>query len=329
MERRAFFGALTGGLFTAPLALEAQRAGKGQRIGWLGLPTAAGNADLVEGLREGLQRAGYIDGKNVTIEFRFADGVAERLPGLATELVGLPVDVILVTGGQAAAAAKQATATIPIVMISVGDPVRAGLVVSLAKPGGNVTGVSGDQTDIAGKWLQFLHEMAPKAARFGYLDNLGGDHPTTQIYLSEIVAAGRTFNISVQAFSVAKPDDVERRLIEITRDKMQAMIIGPTPVPRTRQQVIVDFAARNRLPAIYAGRDYVDAGGLMSYNPSRPSMGRRGALYVDKILKGAKPGDLPVEQPTEFELVMNLKAAKALGLTIPPSLLARADEVIQ
>jgi putative ABC transport system substrate-binding protein len=329
INRRTFLAGTGAVLLAAPLAAEAQPAGKVWRIGWLSLVTAAGNADLLVGFREGLEKAGYTGSKSVAIEFRFADGLAERLPGLAVDLVRLPVDVILVTGSKAAAAAKQATTTIPIVMVSVGDPVGVGFVASLARPGGNITGVSAEQGDIAAKWLQLLHEMVPRVSRFGYLDDLGPDAPVTRIYLKELLAADRALGVSVQAFSVTKPADVKRQLTAMTHAKMQAIVVGPTAVPRTRQKEIVAFAASNRLPAIYAGRDYVDAGGLMSYNPSRSGMGQQGAVYVDKILKGAKPADLPVEQPTKFELVINLKTAKAIGLTIPPPVLGRADEVIQ
>ena len=328
ISRRAFLWAICGG-FLAPLAAEAQPARKVPRIGWLGVPTAAGNADFLAGFREGLQQAGHAEGKSIAIEFRFADGRAERLPGLALELVGLPADAIVVTSAQAAAAAKRATVTIPIVMVSVGDPVGVGLIGSLARPGGNITGVSTAHEDFAAKWLQLLHEAVPKASRFGYLEDLGPNSPITQIFLKEILAAGRTLGVSVQTFSVPTPDDVGPQLTAMARAGVQAVVVGPTPVLRTRQKEIVEFAARNRLPAIYGGRDYIVAGGLMSYNPSRVGMGRQGAVYVDKILKGAKPADLPVEQPTKFDLVINMKSVKALGLTIPPSFLLRADEVIQ
>lgn len=326
--RRAFLWAVCGG-FLAPRAAEAQPARKVPRIGWLSLSTAAGNVDILAGFREGLQQLGHAEGRSVGIEFRFADGRAERLRGLAVELVGLPVNLIVVTGSQAAAAAKQATTAIPIVMVSVGDPVGLGFVASLAKPGGNMTGLSAAHADISAKWLQLLREVVPKASRIAYLDDFSPETPITQIFLREIQAAARSLGVSVQPFSVTKPDEVEPQLSEMTRARMQAVLVGPTPVPRTRQKEIVAFAARHGLPALYGGRDYVDAGGLMSYNPSRRGMGRQGAGYVDKILKGTKPADLPVEDPTKIELVINMKAARALGLTIPQSLLLRADQVIQ
>ncbi len=313
-------------MLAAPLAAKAQQAGI-FRIGWLGLPGQAANADLVAGFREGLQELGYTEGKNLTIEYRFAEGRIERLPHLAAELVSLPVHAIVVTSAPAAIAAKQATSTIPIVMMAVANPVGNGLITSLAKPGGNVTGVSSAHEDISAKWLELLREVVPRASQLGYLDDL--DNPTAQILLKHMQAAGRTLGVSVQVFSVTAPDAVEPQLTAMSRARVQGMVVGPTPVPRTRQKEIVEFAARNRLPAIYGGGDYANVGGLMSYNPSRSGMGRLGAVYVGKILKGAKPADLPVEQPMKFELIINMKTAKALGLTIPQSLLLRADEILQ
>ena len=317
---------LTLALLAASIAVNAQQTGI-PRIGWLGLPSQAANADLVAGFREGLRELGYTEGKNLTIEYRFAEGQVERLAHLAVELVGLPVNAIVVTSAQAAIAVKRATATIPIVLVTVADPVGIGLIASLAKPGGNVTGVSSAHEDISAKWLGLLREVVPRASQIGYLDDLNS--PTVQILLKHIQAAGRTLGVSVQVFSVTKPDDVEPQLTAMSRARVQGIVVGPTPVPRTKQKEIVEFAARNRLPAIYGGRDYVDAGGLMSYNPSRPGMGRQGAVYVGKILKGAKPAELPVEQPTKIDFVINLKAAKVLGLTIPRSVLQRADQVIE
>ncbi len=315
------------GLLAAALGVQAQPASKTFRIGWLGVPGQTSNADFIRGFWEGLRLLGYTEGKDLSIEYRFADGRPELLPRLAGELVNLRVDAIVVTGSQAATAAKQATATIPIVMISVGDPVGGGLVASLAKPGGNITGVSSSHGDIAAKWLDLLMDVVPKASRIGYLDD--PNTPLSQIFLKEIVGAGRSRGVSVQAFGVSTPEEVELQLGAMTRARVQGMVVGPTPMPRTRLKEIVAFAARNRLPAMYGGRDYVDAGGLMSYNPSRPDMARDGARYLDKILRGAKPADLPVEAPTKIELVINLKTARAMGLTLSPTALSRADHVIQ
>jgi putative ABC transport system substrate-binding protein len=314
-------------LLTTPLSAAAQPAGKVHRIGWLGLPGAAGNADLTVAFRDELRQLGYVEGRNIVIDYRFADGQIERLSTLAVELIELRPDAIVVTGSQAAMAARRATATHPIVMVSVGDPVGIDLIASLAKPGGNITGISAAHGDIAAKWIELLREVVPRASRIGYLDDL--DSPVAPIFVKHVLAAGRTLGVSMQVFSVTRPDDVEPQLRALTRAGVQALAVGPNPVPRTKRKEIVEFVARERLPAVYAGRDYAEAGGLMSYNPSRPDQGRRGALYVDRILKGAKPADLPVEQPTKFELVINLKTAKALDLTIPPSLMLRADQVLE
>jgi putative ABC transport system substrate-binding protein len=314
-------------LLAASFSAEAQPARKPPRIGFLGAPGKAGNADFIAGLVQGLRQLGYTEAKSITIEYRFAEGRTERLPKLALELVNLRVDAIVVTGSQAATAARQATTTIPIVMVSVGDPVGVGLVSSLAKPGGNVTGLSAAHGDIAARWLGLLREAVPKASRFGYLDD--PNSPMSPIFLSEILDAGRKLGVSVQFFPVPKPDHVEAQLSAIAGAGIEAVIVGPNPVPRTRQKEILAFAAKNHLPVMYGGRDYVDAGGLMSYDPSRSEMGRQGALYIDKLLRGAKPADLPVEQPTKIELVINMKAARALGLTIPQSVLLRADHIVE
>ena len=314
-------------LVAASLTAEAQPAGRPPRIGFLGAPGKAGNADFIDGLVQGLRQLGYTEGKSITIEYRFAEGHTERLPKLALELVSLRVDAIVVIGSQAATAARQATRTIPIVMVSVGDPVGVGLVSSLAKPGGNVTGLSAAHGDIAARWLGLLREAVPMASRFGYLDD--PNSPMSPIFLREVLNAGRKLGVSVTFFPVLKTDDVEAQLSAITGARIEAVIVGPNPVPRTKQREILAFAAKNRLAVMYGGRDYVDAGGLMSYDPRRSEMGRQGALYIDKILRGAKPADLPVEQPTKIELVINIKAARALGLTIPQSLLLRADHIVE
>lgn len=327
MKRAGLKVLLALALLAAPLVAEAQPAKKVPRVGWLGLPRQAANADIIGAFREGLRQLGYTEGKDIAIEYRFADGRAERLSSLAVELVNLDVDAIVAVGSQVATAAKQATTTIPIVMVSVGDPVGTGLVTSLAKPGGNVTGLSAGHGDISAKWLELLGEVVPHASRFGYLGD--PNSPMSPIFLRQILGAARTLGVSVQVFPVTKPDEVEPQLTAMTRAGVQGIVVDGNPVPRIRQKEIVAFAARNRLPAMYGGRDYVDAGGLMSYNPDRRDMARQGALYVDKILRGAKPADLPVMEPTKIELVINMKAAKALGLTIPQSLLLRADEVIE
>ncbi len=316
------------GLLLAPLAAGAQQpAGKIYRIGWLSGTVPAGSSDLIAGFREGLRQLGYVEGKSIVIEYRFAEGRTEQLPTLAVELVSLNVDVLLAQGTPVTLAAKRATATIPIVIVGPSNPVEVGLIASLARPGGNVTGVSSGYVDVAAKWVELLREVVPKASRIGYLENL--DNLANQTFVKHVMTAGRTLGVAVRVFSATKPDEVERQLTAIAKARVQAILVSPDAVLRTKRKETVEFAAKAHLPAMYGGRDYVDDGGLMSYSPSRPEMGRQAATYVDKILKGAKPADLPVEEPTKFELVINMRTAKALGLTIPQSVLIRADEVIQ
>jgi putative ABC transport system substrate-binding protein len=295
------------------------------RIGWLSM--AASNDDLLSGFRPGLEQLGYIEGQNIAIDYRFADGLTDRLETQALELVRLKVDAIVATGSQAVEAAKRATSTIPIVMVAVGDPVGLGLVASLNKPGGNITGLSYAQADTAAKWLEYLHDVVPKATRVGYLEDMSA--PVSRSFVREVQRAAHTLGVAVTVYPVTRPADVAPQLDAMARDRVQAFVVSPSAVPRTRQEEIVAFAAAQRLPAMYVGRDYVDAGGLMSYNASRRDIARQGAIYVVKILNGARPAELPVQQPARFELVINLKTAKALGLTVPQELLLRADEVIQ
>lgn len=327
MERRDFIATFIVGILGAPRAAVAQPASGMARIGWLSYSTPTGNDDLLAGFLPMLKQEGYTESMNLAIEYRFAAGQIDRIEKQAVELVRLKVDIIVATGSQAAEAAKRATSTIPIVMVAVGDPVGLGLVASLNKPGGNITGLSFAQADYAAKWLEYLHDVVPKATRIGYLDDMSA--PISKIFVREIQRAAQTLGVSVTVYPVSKPDDVVLQLDAMARDRVQAFVVGPTAVPRTRQKEIVAFAAAQRLPAMYVGRDYVDAGGLMSYNASRPDIGRQGALYVVKILKGASPAELPVEEPTKINLVVNLKTASALGLTIPQSLRLRADELIQ
>ena len=247
MKPTAILGAV---LIALSLTAHAQPTNKVARIGWLGAPGRAANADFIGGFRDGLRQLGYTEGKDISIEYRFADGRMERLPSLTLELVNLHVDAIVVTSSQAATAAKRATTTIPIVMVSVGDPVGAGLVASLARPGGNITGISSAHGDFAAKWLDLLQEVVPKASRIAYLED--PNTPLSQIFFREILGAGRSRGVSVQVFAVSHPDEVEAQLTAMTRARVQAVIVGPTPVPRTRQKEIVAFAARNRLPTITA-----------------------------------------------------------------------------
>jgi putative ABC transport system substrate-binding protein len=327
--RREFIGALAGGLLAAPLAAEAQQAAKIARVGWLSLNLAA-NPHLPEAFRQGLRDLGYVEGRTVVIEYRSAEGKRERLPALAAELVALKVDVILATGTLVALAAKQATRTLPIVFGNVGDPVTSGLVSSLARPGGNVTGLSVLAAELVGKCLEQLTQAVPGVRRVAALWQPGAiDEGAEKAVLKAADVAGRALGVRLQVVEVQGPADFDRAFSDMTRARAGALTVLAGPMFFNERRRLVDLAAKHRLPAVYPWREFVDAGGLMAYGANFADLYRRAATYVDKILKGAKPGDLPVEQPTKFELVINLKTAKALGLTIPQSLLQRADEIIQ
>ncbi len=322
MDRRGFILAMAGGLLAAPLVAEGQEAGKVARIGMM----SASSSPLVEAFMQGLRELGYVEGRNVSIEYRWTEGRDERLPGLVADLVRLKVDVI-VAASQAAVAAKQATTAIPIVMPIITDPVRLGLVGSLARPGGNATGLATQNDELPGKWMELVKEILPKVSRVAILL-----HPTydggVQLRASE--AAARSLGVRVQVVNVERPDDFGTAFAEVQRNRAQALIVSSSGLFYVHRTRLVEFAAKHRLPTIYHQSEFVVvSGGLMSYGPDFRDLFRRAATYVDKILKGAKPGDLPVERPTKFELVINLKTAKALGLTIPPSLLQRADQVIE
>ncbi len=313
-------------ILTAPLAADAQLAGKVWRIGVLrpGLPSDP----MVSAFREGLRELGYIEGRNILIEERYAQGKLDRLPDLAAELVALKVDVIVTGTEIAIRAAAHATSSIPIVFGATGDPVSAGLVASFARPGGNITGGSMLAPELSAKRLQILKEAIPHVRRsVAVMWNPG--YPGMERRFSEVEVAATKIGVSVRSLQVREPNDFESVFATIRRERPDALLLLADPLTGENRRRIVDFAAAMRMPAIYESRDYVDAGGLMSYGPNFLAMYRRAALYVDKILRGAKPADLPVEQPTKFELVINLKTAKALGLTIPQSVLIRADEVIQ
>jgi putative ABC transport system substrate-binding protein len=285
---------------------------------------------MTAGFRQGLRDLGYVEGSNVAIEFRDAEGKLERLPALAAELAALKVDVIVVGGTVAAVAAKQATKTVPIVFVSAIDPVTDGLVTSLARPGGNVTGLSTLAPELIGKRLEQLKQAVPGVSQVAVLWQPGAlGERTERDMLKETEFAAQALRVRLHFVAVRGPDDFDSAFSDMTKARAGALtVLGTTTLINERRR-LVDLAAKNRLPAVYGLREYVDAGGLMCYGPNNADMFRRAATYVDKILKGAKPGDLPVEQPTKFELVINLKAAKALGITIPQSVLARADEVIQ
>jgi putative ABC transport system substrate-binding protein len=316
-------------LLFVPLAGDAQPPGKVFRIGLLANEpdtTPAGSL-IWGGLIQGLRDLGYVEGQNITIERRFSEGKYERLPDLAADLVRLKVDVIVTGGTQPPFEAKHATRTIPIVMANHGDPVGSGLVASLARPGGNVTGLSSLAPELVGKQLELLKEIVPRISRVAVLWN-----PTNQTHLlslGEVKVAARSLGVQLQILEARGPDDFESAFATMTRERVGALLVladGMFFVHRTR---IAILAAKQRLPAMFTVREHVDAGGLVVYGPSLRDNFRRAAAYVDKILKGAKPADLPVEQPMKFELVVNLKTAKALGLTIPQSILIRADHVIQ
>ena len=325
--RRVFISSLALGLLASPLVADAQQAGKVARIGVLAQGSSTDAPHIGEAFRQGLRDLGYVEGQNIVIEYRWAEGRAERLPDLAVELVNLKVDVIVAGGTPAPLAAKHATRTIPIVMGGAGDPVGTGLVASLARPGGNVTGLSTLTPELGRKRLQLLKEVVPGVSRVAVLWNAA--NPYAVLNMRETEAAARTLGVQVQSLEVRGPDDFESALPAAIRGRAGALIVVDDPLTLTYRVRIVDFAARNRLPAMYGFREYAEAGGLMAFGASLADLGRRAATYVDKILKGAKPADLPVEQPTKFELVINLKTAKALGLTIPQSVLLRADQIIE
>ncbi len=314
-------------LFIAPF-VEAQQPAKVWRIGYLSPLSAERDATRRDGFIQGLREHGYIVGQNIIIEARYADGNLDRQEQLAAELVRLNVDLILAGGGSPTArAVKNATQTIPIVMTNVAEPVANGLVASLARPGGNVTGLTTLTQDLSGKRLELLKETIPKVARVAVLFN--STIPERLAELEETQAAAQTFHVRIQSLKVQGPKDLDAAFKAATDGRAQALIVLPDPLTNTHQARIVEFAAQKRLPTMFAQREPVDAGGLMSYSPNYADIFRRAAYFVDKILKGAKPADLPVEQPMKFELVINLKTAKQIGLTIPPNVLARADKVIK
>jgi len=326
--RRTFLAGTGAVLLAAPLAADAQQAGKVPRIGFLAAAAPSDVSARLDAFRQGLRALGWVEGQNIVIDYRFAEGRYDRLPDLAAELVRLKVDIIVSVASQGVAAAKNATETIPIVMISVGDPVGLGFVASLARPGGNVTGSSFSVgLEIVGKGLELLKETVPKVRRVAIL--LNPANPAHPLAISEVNVAARSLGVQLQVLEARSLNEFDGAFAAMAKERVGALLVltdGMFILHRTR---LADLAARSRLPAAYGTREMVEAGGLMSYGPSLPDLFRRSATYVDKILKGAKPGDLPVEQPTKFEFVINLKTAKALGLTIPQSLLQRADEIIQ
>ena len=337
MERRTFMALASGSLVVAPLAAEAQSAAKAAPLIGILFPftspggsppfSSSGPLPVDNPLRLGLRDLGYIEGENVRFEYRYSAGHDERFPALAAELVTMKVDVIVAATVTAIRAAQRATTTIPIVMIFSSDPVRLGLVKSLARPGGNATGLASLTFDLAPKRLELFREAIPKLKRVTVLVN--PTNPTVREGVSQSEVAGQTLGVRVRTFEVKEPAGLNLGFSAILRERPDGLIVLPDPLLSSQTPRIVEFAAKNRLPAMYGAREFVDAGGLMSYAIDFVEHTRRAGGYIDKILKGANPATLPVEQPTKFEFVINLKTAKALGLTIPPSLLQRADEVIQ
>jgi ABC-type uncharacterized transport system substrate-binding protein len=329
VNRRQFIAGATAFFSARPPTVAAQPAGKVVRIGILGnLPrTEAQGADLWGAFVQGLRELGYVEGQNLTIEERSTEGRYERLPALAGELVRLKVDVIVVPAGQNARAAQQVTRTIPIVAASLSDPVVAGLATSLAHPGGNVTGLSFAGPELAGKQVELLKEMRPRLSRVAVLTN--PSNASHASWVQEASAATRSLRLRLQPLAARRADEFDNAFAALTSQRAGALLVVPDALFLLHRARIADLAAKRRIPAMYGLREHVDAGGLVFYGASLRDSFRRAAIYVDKIIKGAHAGDLPIEQPTKFELVINLKTAKALGLTVPPPLLARADEVIE
>lgn len=326
--RRRKFVALLGGVVAAwPFAARTQRGGKIPRVGYLGNSTAALEANLIGPFREGLREHGYEEGRNVEIVLRWAEGRYERFPALIAELIAANVDVIVTAGTPAMLAVKKATSTVPVVMAAVGDPVGTGIVSNLARPGGNITGLSAIAPDLEGKRLELLRELVPHLARVAFFLNPANEFHTAS--MRQALPAAQALKIELLPLEVSKSEDLETAFTSIVKQKADGLLILADRVFLHNRQRMMDFATEHRLPSVNAYRELVEAGGLTSYGPDYGEMHRRAADYVDRILKGARPGDLPVEQPTRFTLIVNLRAAKALGLEVPPTLVARADEVIE
>ena len=327
MERRRFLVTSLAGAFATPLVAKAQPTRKIPRIGFLATPAAEVIKSRVAAFEQALRELGYVDGKSIIIEYRYADGRFERLPNLATELVRLKVDILVAVGANAAHAAKNATNVIPIVIGNAADPVGTGLVTNLARPGGNITGLSDFNLSVVSKRVELLKEVVPTASRVAVL--LNPANPTNPLQLEEIRAVAPALGVTLLPLEAKEPDDIDRAFAVMRNERPEALIVFGDLMFGTHRRRIAELAVKGRLPTIWAVGENVKVGGLMSYGTNFDDLYRRAAGYVDRILKGAKPGDLPVEQPTRFELVINLKTAKALGLTIPPSLLARADQIIE
>ena len=314
-------------LLALSVPVEAQQMGKVARVGFLGNSTAALEANLIGPFREGLRDLGYVEGKNIVIEWRWAEGKYERFPSLIAELIASKVDLIVTAGTPASLAVKKATMSIPLVMIAVGDPVATGLVASLARPGGNITGLTSISAEMEGKRLELLREVVPKISHIAVLWNAGS--PVQVIQERETRVAAEVLGMKMLSLGVRTQEEIETAFATIVRERPGALLVLADRLFLHHRARIMDFALQHRLPGVQAYVELVEAGGLMSYGPSYPGMHRRAAYFVDRILKGAKPADLPVEAPAKFELVVNLETAKQFGVTIPPNVLARADRVIK
>ena len=329
MRRREFITLIGGAVAAWPVAAWSQRAGKMRRIGIL-LPNTseiAASNPRIQAFLQGLRELDWIDGRSVTLEWRYGEGQSSRLPALAAELANIKVDVIVTAAAPAAKAAKDATETIPVVIIDPGDPVGTGLVRSLARPGGNITGVTSIAPDLAAKRLALLKETAPTMTSVAVLFNAAV--PPAEIAMAELKMAAQALNLQIQSVAAQGSKGLAEALAAITTAQVEGLLVFPDPLTFSNQEAITKFALANKILALYGAKEFVSIGGLMSYGPSYPAMFQRAAYYVDRILKGTNPADLPVEQPTTFELAINLKTAKAIGLTVPPTLIARADEVIE
>ena len=324
MRRREFI-TLVGSAGAWPLAAHAQQ--KIPRIGFMGNSTAALETNLVDAFREGLRELGYEEGRNIAIEYRWADGNYDRFPTLAEELIGAKVDAIVTAGTPAALAVKRATTTVPLVMVAVGDPIGTGLVSSLARPGGNLTGLSSIAPDLEGKRLQLLREVVPALSHVAmFVNSLNPFHVSS---MKQARAAAQAMGIKLQLHDIPKSEDLDDAFAAIRKERPDALLILADRVFLHNRQRMMDFTNEQRLPNINAYKELVEVGGLMSYGPSYEDMHKRAAIYVDKILKGTKPADLPIEQPSKFTFIVNLKAAKALGVTVPSQLLGLADQLIE
>jgi putative tryptophan/tyrosine transport system substrate-binding protein len=326
MRRREFMLAV-GGAVAGPLVARAQQPPKIWRIGVLETISPDLNAKNIEALKRGLRDLGYVENQNYVLEYRSADGVSERFPAFADELVRLRVDLIVTRGTPAARAAKSATESIPIVMAAIGEPLGTGVVASLARPGGNVTGLSGFVTELAGKRVELLKELRPGTSIAAFFSNMANPVVPPQWEVTQ--KAAQALGIEVSLLDVRGADDIPAAFETAVASRVEALLFGIEAVVQANRQLIADLAAKHRLLSIYPSREFVEAGGLMAYGVSYPDLYFRSASLIDKIFRGAKPGDLPVEQPIKLEFIVNLKAAKAIGLTVPTLLIARADEVIE